>query len=382
MKLFTNGPLGNPHKTDYSYLLRDLLIKPDICPGRDKLPKSKKEWQTFIDMSYRNRLVTLLYHFVDCRICSPSVPKMIKGMIQQYYTEALIRYENYKKIRRKLKVFIKKTGIPLILIKDLDEETIKKYYPPYYVPLKFDIDVFGKYKDKEIFLKYIKKVGYEPIKYHSNSTSLLDSQIKLHSGKEHTVRPQIEYRFLTVTIPHFEKPLVDGIFIKKLTDDIWRSSRISISNFSELPQEYSVMFYCLNFYFGDTCKSLNSLYRLHIVLKQKNQFYWKELNQLANQYHISNVIYFILDLVNEIFPSSFKVDSYPDISIKLAKKIIDLDFICRRPISFKISNSILEMDDYLFFLTRGILSEESIWAKIIFFMHPKRLFFLLSNLRS
>lgn len=366
-------------------LLRNLLVNHEECPDGILLPKNEEEWGSFIDMSYRNRLVTLLYHFVICKTCFKNTPKETKNLIQKYYIETIIRYKNYRNVKNKIKRFIKNTGTQLILIKDLDRKNLK-YYPPYYIPLKFDIDILGQYKDLEKFRKFIGKIGYDPIGYHYGWPDKPIPQYKFSLEDSKSLFPQIEFRYKAFTIYLTKKNILISENIDRFTQEIYKNSTFPCGDFTILSPEYQFIHHALIAYFEDNCRGLNNLFRAWVLYNYgKDIIDWKVVDTIAKRYNIQNVISFVLFLIGKEFQScdtdlGDRLISYQEYQ-KLALRLINSEYICRT----KLSNGkdfANWKDGYIHFLTRGLLADEPFWRKIIFFTHPKRLLFLFWELIS
>lgn len=324
-------------------------------------------------MAYRNRLVTPLYHFISCQKCSKLTPTKVKETIQKYYLETIIRYRNYKKIKNKILQFIKKTGTPLILIKDLEEKLIKKYYPPYYVPQKGDIDLWGKFKDFKKFREYISKIGYDPHGKRFDWPEYLLPVYKFYPTDKKSYLPQIDFRYHSLIIPSFKINIMDKNDTIRLTDEIWKNTISKQNDFTRLSIKYLFLHSCLIYYFEDICKGLNNLYRIWILLYAKRREYTKEeINTLTQKYHINHVFNFVLSLVERSFPKK-KEQVIINFYVKLALTLMDFRFTCLVYNPQKKYNFwTLSRGWHIHSLTRGLLSNESLWRKFVFLIHPKR----------
>lgn len=335
-----------------TYLLKNLLLNPDSCIPKQDLPDSINQWNEFLTLAHYNKLTSFLYHFLSCKKCSPKIPKEIKDKIIGLYTEFIIRQRNYRKIKTKLKKFIKDYSAPLILVKDFQSQKF----------LKYDIDILGRYKDLPKLRQFLEKIGYDPIGYHYGWPDKPIPQYKFSPLSKYKYYPQIEDRYQAITIYLTKKNILDKKSIEKFTKDLWQYNNI----------EYSLIYLILIYYFEDGCKGLNNLYRIWQFLNQeKEKLDWEKVGEIARKYKVTNIIAFILTLAGREFMTNTSDRLHlSSRSIQLALRLIDLDYICRARARFP-------KDGYIHFLTRGLLAEEPIWQKILFFAHPKRLFFLL-----
>lgn len=354
-------------------LLKQLLINHTKCPDKNLWPRNEKEWGSFIDMSYRNRLVTILYHFVICKDCSRDTPEEVKNLIQRHYLDTIIRYKNYQKIKNKIKQFIKNTGIQLILIKDLEKKYMR-YYPPFYVPLKFDIDILGEYKHFLTFQEFIKKYEFTAIKHPQTE------QFKFSTNKKNSYFPQIEFRYQAINNTAQKKLILIESLSQKLSIGIWNNLQIQNRGFTKLLEEYLIIQLCLIYYFEDNCIGLNNLFRIWSLAKQtENKLNWQKVDEIAERYSVTNIVSFVLSLAEREFSQNRLDFSHRSISLKLSLRLIDLNYISRAKISV-YKNYANWKDGYIHFLTRGLLAKDPLWRKVIFFAHPKRLLFLVWEL--
>lgn len=375
--------LNNSRDHNNATLLKQLLINHTKCPDKNLWPRNEKEWGSFIDMSYRNRLVTILYHFVICKVCSQFTPVDSKNLIQKHYIETIIRYKNYQKIKNKIKQFIKNTGTQLILIKDLEKKYMR-YYPPFYVPLKFDIDILGHYEDLAKFREYIAKIRYDPKGYHYGWPDKPIPQYKFSPKDKKSLFPQIEFRYKTFTIYPTKKNILASESIENFTQELWRNVNFQKDNFAIVTPEYQFIYHALIAYFEDQCRGLNNIYRVWLLSQNiRKQLERSDTKRFARKYSVINVVTFILELADKEFLSN-PTNTYDRFYLwglfqKLALQLIDLDYICRAklPNDKDFGNW---KDGYIHFLTRGLLAKDPLWRKVIFFAHPKRLLFLVWEL--
>lgn len=375
------------NKHTHAILLKHLLVNHRECPGHDLWPQNVKEWGSFMDMAHRNKLFTLLYHFLSCNNCNKITPKIIQKSIPKGYLQTLIRYKNYQKIKQKIRQFIKETGTPLILIKDLDAKLVKQYYPPYYVVQKFDIDIFGKYQHFLLIKEFMKKLNYSVIKHP------LTDQYKFKLNKKKVCFPQVEFRYQAINNTA-KKTLIFTLNLNHVfSAKIWRNAQIKKNGFTKLLEEYLFIQLCLIYYFEDNCMGLNNLYRVWLLYNNgKNTLDWEKIWEIAKRYKVKNVVNFVLLLSEREFQCPLgksPSDHLPGVAkrllegvcLRLALRLMDSDYICRAKLPGD-RNFNSWKDGYLHFLTRGLLEDKATLRKLIFFIHPKRLVFLVRMLFS
>lgn len=367
-----------------SRLLKELLFKKIPQIDKNHFPKEAKEWIAFFKLLQRHRLffsksnISILINYLNINF------KGVIKTIHLLYKQASVNNRNYKKLKLRLRELATKTSTPLLIVKDLNGDNLYKYYGSL-KPFKFDIDILGKYRDIPKIKNFIEEIGF---KVHNHLYGWPNETIPQYKFprfiNNKLIYPKIELRYQAITISFSGKmDILNKAIIKNFINELWRNAQIKKGDFAKLPKEYLFVHLCLIYYFEDLCRGLNNLYRIwSFYTPEKDSLDWKKINDIAKRYHIINVLNFVLLLAKREFSLKRSGVLGGSTAMKLALRLIDLDFICRAYLPIDKQDFWRWKDGYIHFLTRGLLAEEPFWRKIIFFLHPKRLLFFIWGLIS
>ncbi|MBI2616840.1 nucleotidyltransferase family protein [Candidatus Gottesmanbacteria bacterium] len=365
----------------YDKLLIKLLQSTHPCSLRQYLPQKKNDWDTLIDQAFRNRMAYTLFHYLTCSRCDMSRSKMI-GKLRTLYVYEQTRSFHYKKMVRRLKYLVRKNRIPIVFLKDFSE--YETHFSEANKFMKFDIDILVKTNYEKKLSTLLREIGYVPQKKPTGWPNLPQeyyTQTKWNHFRNLRA-PQVEVRTSAITIPPSKLTLLSKQQISIISQELWRHAKKDKDGTFRFQLSYLYLYHCLIFALEDGFRGLNNLYRLWIIGKELNQKEWRMVLRILSDYQIDQLILLITDRLQEVFgqmsiPKRIFKQTW---EINIAHHLFTLKFIGYVPLhSGRKSYSHWE-SNYRTFLLSALVIQKPLWWKTLFFLHPKRLFFLVAFL--
>lgn len=370
------------------FLLRFLLLHPDRCPSTPLLPQTETQWHYLKDALLRNRMIIYLYHFLHCRTCRRTMSGVTKNCLNREYHSSIAVYLRYLTMKKRIKSYLRKHPMIIVELKDITSEDLRKYYPDFFYPMKFDIDLWGRESDVKSVDKMLQSMGYTGYRVRKGYV-YLDQYEYLDSDKKRFPKPGeainklgVEFRYQIISADVFKKvTFLSAPDRQKLNQEIWDKVIHSSDGFGRLNASQILLERILIFFFDDNCQGLKNLFDIWLLVTYK-KIDWEYIYILADKYKLENVISFIISLAIKTFDrknTNIPLDiQNPSSSVRLALRIFYLYNSLYSPLYSheSINNKPYSKDSYLFFLISGFLWSTDLPRKVLFFAHLKRLLYL------
>lgn len=282
--------------------LTSLITKPDWCPKENEIKLEEQLLSTLIQTAKNNKLIPLLYHFIECKSCQAFIPPKRKKEIAQLYKSELVTTIKLKAAKGKIITALKQAKIDFCLVKNW------RFYPELYKDFartSTDIDILISEKERLPAINLLSKLGYR----RYDQVKFTTSDTKRVYYEEYVVRHKVTFvkvdlRYLA-TMPDVEQyPLFLPKKVRKLSSEMLKYEN-TVNE--PLPKELFLLNQIMHFFSNDLMRGLRHLYEVIFLAEHyKDKINWRRFDKLARRYNVRLVAMFVFSFAKDVFGFSLE----------------------------------------------------------------------------
>jgi len=234
-------------------------------------------------------------HFID----PPALPNQVLGTVEINNHWSILNLA-YDYQLHQIHLLLPK--LPILILKGATWQ--KNYFGYYFNKQSSDIDILIHKSDYPQFKKTLTKLGYSLHQnvsinsrhYHSLDLSEISFSKKINSQ---TFCLDVHFKAIRSPLNSFFRAPLNPEKMDQLTSEFWNSS-YQKNNFYFLKNEYLLLYFCLNSIFHHALRGINLLAQIANIIN-KEEIDWSNFWNLANEYQLSNFVYYPLGWSSRLF---------------------------------------------------------------------------------